>query len=139
MLKVPNHDGGVILSGGRRGDHSRRTYPENSSDPHNVPPNAVIPTGVRLGGRSGGICGCIFMASGGTPFHVRLRLAFRTARRPKNRPEKPLFPSSPPLAHHVRFRFAGTNYRRIGCASLEWVDENLSALNPPRLTPTRCQ
>lgn len=36
------------------------------------------------------------------------------------------------------FQFDGANYKRNGCASLEWADEIGRSLNPPRITPERC-
>lgn len=37
-----------------------------------------------------------------------------------------------------RFRFVGSKYRRIGCATLQWADEIGNKLNPPRVTAERC-
>lgn len=37
-----------------------------------------------------------------------------------------------------RFKFDGTNYKRNGCAFLEWADEVARHLKPPRITPERC-
>ncbi len=37
-----------------------------------------------------------------------------------------------------RFRYAGTRYRRIGCARVEWDDESGNELHPPRITAERC-
>jgi hypothetical protein len=38
-----------------------------------------------------------------------------------------------------RFHFDGARYQRIDCANIEWDDESLNRLDPPRITVGPCR